>query len=142
MNTRLTLKLIIMLASLFQLSAAQPRPEATPFDKKLINASISANGRLIIRPSKGSSANDFDFFPGNWNVANKKLKTRLNNCKEWVEFNARNNVTKILNGIGNTDRFSAKFNGADFEGMTLRLFDPKTRLWSIYWADSNSGKLD
>ena len=29
-----------------------------------------------------------------------------------------------------------------FEGMTVRLFNPKTKLWSIYWADSNEGKLD
>lgn len=26
--------------------------------------------------------------------------------------------------------------------MTVRLFNPKTKLWSIYWADSNEGKLD
>ena len=26
--------------------------------------------------------------------------------------------------------------------MTLRLFNPATRLWSIYWADSNRGILE
>ncbi|MNR46273.1 hypothetical protein D3C85_1652180 [compost metagenome] len=26
--------------------------------------------------------------------------------------------------------------------MTVRLFNPKTRLWSIYWSDSNTGVLD
>ena len=26
--------------------------------------------------------------------------------------------------------------------MTLRLFNPRTKLWSIYWADSHVGILD
>src|SRR5881392_3971966 len=29
-----------------------------------------------------------------------------------------------------------------FEGLTLRLFNPKTRLWSLYWVASNTGVLD
>jgi len=29
-----------------------------------------------------------------------------------------------------------------FEGLTLRLFNPKTRLWSLYWVASNVGVLD
>jgi len=28
------------------------------------------------------------------------------------------------------------------EAMALRLFNPKTKLWSIYWADSNVVVLD
>jgi hypothetical protein len=32
--------------------------------------------------------------------------------------------------------------GELFEGLTLRLFDPKTRLWSLYWIASNTGKID
>ena len=49
---------------------------------------------------------------------------------------------KILNGLGNTDNFLTSFDGRPFEGMTLRLFNPVTKLWSIYWADSNVGVLD
>jgi hypothetical protein len=51
-------------------------------------------------------------------------------------------MRKILNGIGNIDNFKTALDGKPFEGMTLRLFNPKTRLWSIYWADSNVGILD
>jgi len=43
---------------------------------------------------------------------------------------------------GNTDSFQTKFDSVPFEGMTLRLFNPKTKLWSIYWADSNVVVLD
>src|SRR4051794_18759466 len=32
--------------------------------------------------------------------------------------------------------------GKPFEGITLRLFNPKTRLWSLYWVASNTGVLD
>jgi hypothetical protein len=44
--------------------------------------------------------------------------------------------------LGDFDIFSTEFDGKPFEGFTLRLFDPKTRLWTIYWADSNEGRLD
>ncbi len=33
-------------------------------------------------------------------------------------------------------------NGKKFEGVTLRLFVPKKRLWRLYWVVSNVGVLD
>lgn len=103
---------------------------------------FDTNGNLIIIPSATSSKSDFDFFEGKWALHNKKLKSKLNNCSEWIEFEATQEMYKVLNGIGNIDNFLATFDGQLFEGMTLRLFNPKTKLWSIYWADSNEGKLD
>jgi hypothetical protein len=99
-------------------------------------------GELTINPSPTSSSHDFDFFPGKWRIHNRKLKTRLNNCTEWLEFEAEQEVFPILKGIGNMDFFRSGIGQDSFEGMTLRLFNPKTRLWSIYWADSNAGVLD
>ena len=99
-------------------------------------------GNLIIAASPTSSKNDFDFFEGKWNLQNKKLKSRLTGCDEWIEFESTQEMYKVLNGAGNIDNFLATFDGEPFEGMTVRLFNPKTKLWSIYWADSNEGKLD
>lgn len=103
---------------------------------------FDANGDLVVSASPASSNRDFDFFEGEWNVRNKKLKIRLNGCTEWLEFHSTQKMYRILNGNGNIDNFLATFDGVPFEGMSLRLFNPKTRLWSIYWADTNRGELD
>ncbi len=104
---------------------------------------LQASGsEWLTTPSASSSANDFDFLVGHWNIHNRKLKTRLDCCTEWIEFDAKQEMKKILNGLGNTDSFKAIVDDMPFEGMTLRLFDPATKLWCIYWADSNRGVLD
>jgi len=104
--------------------------------------SLDANQELVIAASPTSSKNDFDFFQGKFSLLNKKRREILNNCNEWIEFESTQTMYKVLLGLGNIDNFIATRDGRPFEGMTLRLFDPVTRLWSLYWADSNRGKLD
>jgi hypothetical protein len=98
--------------------------------------------KLAITASASSSKHDFDFLVGGWKIRNRKLKDPLSGRVEWNEFDATQNLHPILQGFGNYDIFSAEFDGKPFEGFTLRLFDPQTRLWTIYWADSNMVKLD
>ena len=117
-----------------------------PIDFKMINAKIDSKGELMITPSKTSSKDDFNFLTGNWTMDNKRLKTRLNNSTEWIEYKSTSeNLGSILNGIGNMDFYRTDFNQVNktkYEGLTVRLFNPATRLWSLYWADSNLGVLD
>ncbi len=110
---------------------------------ELVNAKINARGELELTASKTSSPRDFDFLAGKWKMSHKKLKTRLNNSTEWEELESTDeNYGTILNGIGNMDIYKATFDGKPFEGFTLRLFNPKTRLWSLYWVASTTGVLD
>lgn len=107
------------------------------------NVIVLPNGDLKITPSKTSSSHDFDYLAGKWTMRNKKLKVRLRNSHEWTEFESTDENHNILNGVGNTDIF--KTTGADgkpYEGLTVRLFNPKTRLWSLYWAASDKGTMD
>lgn len=99
-------------------------------------------GALDITPSKTSSHRDFDFCIGSWQIHNRKLKSRLKNCTEWLEFPATCDAIPILNGCGTFDQFRATVDGESFEGATLRLFNPKTGLWSIYWAATKSMTLE
>jgi len=137
MKPVLTILLILFFSNVQSQSGNMANSEMLEIPK--IN--FDNNGNLIITASASSSKNDFDFFVGKWRLHNKKLKTRLNHCTEWTEFESTQEMYKVLNGIGNIDNFLATFDGVPFEGMTVRLFNPKTRLWSIYWADSNEGVL-
>jgi hypothetical protein len=110
--------------------------------KEITAVKINAYGELEIKPSSTSSQNDFNFYIGKWRIKNRKLKSRLSNCNEWIEFEATDEDYKTLNGLGNVDHYRTTLDKKPFEGMTLRLFNPKTKLWSIYWADSNAGTLD
>lgn len=89
---------------------------------------------------------DFDFFFGRWWVANRKrVKPLVEGDTTWIEFEAEVEARPILAGIGNIDTYSAPhFPGRPgFEGFTLRLFEPDTGRWRIWWASSvGDGQID
>jgi len=103
---------------------------------------FDSRGDLIIKPSSTSSSKDFNYLIGNWKLKNRKLKSRLTNSTEWIEFESKVEMYQVLGGNGNIDRYTDTASGKPYEGIALRLFNSKTKLWSIYWADSNSGTLD
>src|SRR5882672_4885569 len=130
----LPLALLLMLG---YAGKAQPKNGELPVPP----LAFDSKGELILSPSATSSKSDFDFFAGNWKIHNRMLKKKPDNTTEWSEFESTQEMHVILLGIGNVDNYIAERNGKPFEGMTLRLFNPQTKLWSIYWTDSNSGVL-
>ncbi len=100
-----------------------------------------AKKRTII-PSATSSENDFDFLVGKWKVQNRMLKSRITNSNEWIEFDSDLHMSKALLGRSNVEHYYSTWNGKPFEGMAIRLYDRDTRLWSVYWVDSNGGGMD
>ena len=96
--------------------------------------------------SADDGRHDFDFVFGKWHIANrKKVNMVVEGAGEWVEFKADGEARPILGGMGNVDTYQApRFPGRPgFEGFTLRLFEPETGLWRIWWASSiGGGALD
>jgi hypothetical protein len=83
------------------------------------------------------SRHDFDFFFGSWHQENRKrVKPLVHGETDWVEFESTTEAGPILGGAGNIDTFRApEFPGRPgFEGFTLRLYEPRTGLWRIWWA--------
>jgi hypothetical protein len=131
--------LLVMLWNTGQTQSSLLIPDTAIVIPKL---NFDANRELIIKGSTTSSPHDFDYLVGNWKLKNRKLKARLSNSTEWIEFESRVEMHQILGGNGNIDKYTDTASGKPYEGVALRLFNPKTKLWSIYWADNNSGALD
>jgi hypothetical protein len=136
----LTIILLLAIPRLAHAKTELTADESIPIPK----VQVDAKGNLQITASPTSSAGDFDFLVGKWKMHNRHLNKRLENCHEWTEFDSSDENSKILAGAADTDTYStSQFPGQEgklFEGLTLRLFDPKTRLWSLYWIASNNGK--
>jgi WD40-like Beta Propeller Repeat len=103
---------------------------------------FDSKGELKIVASTSSSKSDFDFLIGKWRLKHRKLKSRLTNSNEWEEFETIVEDFSILEGMGNMDIGHAIIDGKPWEGRTIRLFDPKTRLWSLHWISSSVGVMD
>jgi hypothetical protein len=82
---------------------------------------------------------DFDFIAGRWSIVNRRLKQRGVGSEEWEEFPATSRGALHLGGVANVDEIEFPTKG--WSGMTVRVFNPETRQWSIYWINSRTGTL-
>jgi hypothetical protein len=136
----------ILLFALFSIGRAEETVLTADPTLLIPKINFDEKGELKIAASATSSPNDFDFLVGKWKMHNRHLNKRLANCKDWTEFDSWDENAKILSDTADMDTYSTtKFPGQEgklFQGLTLRLFNPKTRLWSLYWVASNTGTID
>ena len=81
---------------------------------------------------------DFDFLIGRWDVQDRRLRERLKGSTSWEGFAGTSIARPLLGGLGNIDENIMERAGGRMEGMTVRLYDPLSQQWSLYWADSVS----
>src|SRR6476659_6286549 len=113
---------------------------------------IKPNSCALSRPvvprydERHAGRHDFDFIFGTWRVHNHKLRDAADrDCTDWVDFDTRSHAEPILGGLAHTDRIVCGPGSphGDWEGFTLRQFDPARRLWRIWWASTKApGRLD
>lgn len=96
----------------------------------------------MTQPKTRDGRHDFDFLIGSWKGKQRRLKERLKGSTEWEEFESTSTFRHILDGIGNVDEVTMERDGGKMLGFTLRLYDPSTGQWYIYWATGAGGHLD
>jgi hypothetical protein len=85
---------------------------------------------------------DFDFEMGSWKIHLKRLLDPLTGSTTWVEFDGTSVTRKVWNGRAQLEEFETDSPAAGhIEGLTLRLYDPQSHQWSLYWATSKSGAM-
>jgi hypothetical protein len=85
---------------------------------------------------------DFDFLFGRWRVHNRRLRDPLSGSTSWYEFEGTNEARPLWDGRANVDEYRAESPLGPIHGMTVRLYDPQARQWSIYWANRAQGVMD
>ena len=84
---------------------------------------------------------DFDFEIGVWRTQLKRLVKPLTGSTTWVEYEGTTRVTKVMDGRANLVELKATGPTATFAGMSLRLYNPQSRQWSLNFANVNAGVL-
>jgi hypothetical protein len=84
---------------------------------------------------------DFDFELGSWKIHLKKLDKPLTGSTHWIEFDGTSVTRKVWNGRSQIEEFETDGPSGHIEGLTLRLYNPQSHQWSLYWATSKTGTM-
>jgi len=86
-------------------------------------------------------SHDFDFETGTWKTHVGRLLRPLTGSTTWVEYDGITIVRKVWGGRANLVELVADGPTGHFEGLSLRLYNPESRQWSLNFASSAGGTL-
>lgn len=87
---------------------------------------------------------DFDFLVGSWKFHLKRLQQRLVGSTDWLEFDGTTVCRQVLGGRGEVEEMNVDNpeKQMHIQGLALRLYNPQSHQWSIYWANAADGVLE
>lgn len=84
---------------------------------------------------------DFDFEFGEWHLQLKRRLDPLTGSDKWVEYAGPAVVRKVWNGKANLGEIDVTGPAGRIQGLSLRVYDPASRQWSIQYASGAGGFL-
>jgi len=110
--------------------AAEPGAAAAP---------AAGAAPAVATPRDGQ--NDFDFDIGVWKTHLKRLMHPLTGSTTWVELDGTTVVRKIWDGKANLAELETDAASGHLQVISLRLYDPQARQWSLNTANVKVGTL-
>ena len=84
---------------------------------------------------------DFDFEIGTWKTRLWRLLRPLSGSTDWARYEGTTAVRKVWDGRANLVELEADGPAGHIEALSLRLYNPQSRQWSLNFASSRSGTL-
>jgi hypothetical protein len=84
---------------------------------------------------------DFDFAIGTWHTRLKRLVRPLTGSTTWVEYEGTTVVRKVWDGRANLAELTVDTPDGPLQVLSLRLYNPQSRQWSLNSANSRTGTL-
>src|SRR5258707_13949503 len=91
--------------------------------------------------SQHDGQHDFDFEFGTWKTHLRRLLRPLTGSTTWVEYDGTTVVSKVWGGRANLVELVADGPAGHFGRMNLRLYDPKSRQWSLNFSGLGRGEM-
>jgi hypothetical protein len=82
----------------------------------------------------------FDFLAGAWRVEHRRDAQPFADHPDWREFSGDQRGWIFFDGSISVDEVELDAPGR--RGLTFRTYDPHERRWSIYWMNSEVGRLE
>lgn len=84
---------------------------------------------------------DFDFEIGTWKTRLSRLVNPLTGSTTWVKYEGTSVVKKVGDGRANLVELDVEGPAGRIEGISLRLYNPQSRQWSLNFANLKAGTL-
>jgi len=110
-------------------------------DTRVANESDAPGTSLQHTVTDRDGQHDFDFEIGTWKVHIRRLVNPLSGSANWIELEGTSVIRKVWHGRANLVELEADGPAGHLEGLSLRLYNPQARQWSINWATSSGGTL-
>ena len=105
-------------------------------------APAASSPQIARADRKDGGQRDFDFEIGNWATEVRVLRNPLSGKPPaWAEYRGTSLVKALQDGRANIVELSVAGPAGKIEGVSLRLYDPGTRRWSLNFASLSDGAL-
>ncbi len=132
------LRLLSALVLTLQISPAAAQKPTDILSQRLQSSSVAAQDSAT---AKRDHQHDFDFEFGTWKAHLKRMLHPLSGSHTWVRLSGTSIVRKVWDGRANLGEIELGNERSHIEGLSLRLYNPQSHQWSLYFANSKAGSL-